>query len=193
MSKFIKYIILAFLFLLTIFIYKNWQRSKLGISKPILQTTNDLLNETKAFKIPGYIAVSKDTNSYNFLHTYFDVGNIFIFNNKKELIINNIISDDGICYSDINKGICNGFNFNKNVKGIYSNKGLLDSTLLNSNFINGKIKSLDSYKYVIIYGWAKYLKASYNDETLNFKKCIDTNKVLVIAFNNDMVDTWYFK
>lgn len=194
MKNKIKYLILIItLLLICFFLYKKWQKESFGLHNPKLETQISIksyLDSTNT-KV-DYVIIPKNYESFTQIKSDFDVTSIYIFNKNKIAIESNITNDNGSCFSDISKNICNDF---KNVNPSFHNKKdkiLLDLLLRNTIEISNKKIILEKYDYIIVYSWSKFLTASSSKETLSFLNCKKDN-TLIISLNLDYVNSWYGK
>lgn len=186
-----KYIILILLIIITIlFSYKFYQKKKFANYKPKIVTKKELLSLLKNHNSMNInsVIIPNNYNSFLNLQNSFGAGSIYVFNKKREVIDNNIISENGSCLSDISLNICeNNLNHNSEFKEKIKDRfNLLISNTKNLN--NQKIK-YETYDYLVLYSWAKYLPPTYDIKTLEFLKC-KNSKMLIISLNMDLLDEW---
>jgi len=191
MKKFRPYLYILAVIILSLFGYKYYQKKQMANFKPKIETIQSLNTFVKQNDCisKSVVIVPKSFDSYLALQNYFGVGSAYIFDQNFHVIDNNITSENGSCFADLSKNICEG-NFRKNKDFIEKSKGREKLLFDNTIEINNKPLNYDGYDYVIVYSWAKFLPPSYDKQLLSFTNCVDSKKVLIISLNLDILNTW---
>ena len=179
--------------------YKKWQSDSMGYSAPAIETIESILATSTTEGVPGVVLIPVDTNGFEFVNKYFDLGMVYIFNKDQKVVDSNILSFGGTCYTDIITSVCKGFTTTSDPEKLKeSDKIPLLDSLLASTFplTQAGFENLDQYDYIIAYGWAKFMKASYKPQPVELAACVEQHrqqglKILILAVNNDFVSNWY--
>jgi len=191
-----KIIIITVVFILittTIFAYKKWQNNGFGLINPQIETIESISEFKSQLNLPGVLVHPKNKGSFEYLNQFFRPGDIWVFNGDGKIIDVNFENKGGSCYSDIIKNIENNYNFSKTkISDEFSSQNFLDSLRIKTENKNANlIINQKDYDYIIVYGWAKYLKASYDNNGLVDRLGKLTNgkkRVLVISSNIDFMN-----
>jgi hypothetical protein len=192
-KKFVGLLVFVLIVITALAIYKNWQSKQFGLVNPELETIISVSKFKSSLNLPGLLVCAKNKNDFEYLNQFFKPGDIWVFDGNGKIQDVNFENIGGSCYSDVIKNIENNFNFSEvNIDSEFASKNYLDSLLEKTKFQNDSV-AIDkkNYDYIIVYSWAKYLKASYDNNDLVKqlgRLTKDKKRILVISVNMDYID-----